>query len=196
MVGVAPRPATSHSIHGSVISAVAASLLALALGAGPVGATTILQDHYADDYAFSHDDCGFTVDVVGHDEGVAHLRVGKWDLASAFFLHDIFSFLETWTRHDTGEWFSFGANGMFNETGATPVGGTVFEFTSVLAGQPFVVWDSDGNVVVRDRGMIRQVLQFDTLGDDVPGGEFVKDVSFSVAGPHPGLEFDLCSLLD
>jgi hypothetical protein len=179
-----------------MVSAVAASLLALALTAGPVGATTIWQEHYSDDYAFSHTDCGFTVDVVGHTEGVAHLRVGKGDLATAFFLHDNFSFLETWTRHDTGEWFSFGANGMFNETGATPVGGTVFEFTSVLAGQPFVVWDADGNVVVRDRGMIRQVLQFDTLGDDVPGGEFVKDVSFSVAGPHPGLEFDLCTLLD
>jgi hypothetical protein len=49
---------------------------------------------------------------------------------------------------------------------------------------------------MRDRGVIRQVLQFDTLGDDVPGGEFIADVSFVAHGPHPGLEFDPCSLLD
>ena len=44
--------------------------------------------------------------------------------------------------------------------------------------------------------MIRQVLEFDTLGDDVPGGEFVADVSFSFSGPHPGLDFDPCSMLE
>ena len=43
--------------------------------------------------------------------------------------------------------------------------------------------------------MIRQVIEFDTQGDDVPGGEFITDVSFSVSGPHPGLEFDPCALL-
>jgi hypothetical protein len=48
---------------------------------------------------------------------------------------------------------------------------------------------------VRDRGVIRQVIEFDTLGDDVPGGAFISDVSFSVSGPHPGLDFDLCSVL-
>ena len=89
-----------------------------------------------------------------------------------------------------------GGNGLFQDTRATRVEGTIFEFTSINAGQPFIVQDSHGNVIVRDRGVIRQVLEFDTLGDDVPGGEFVADVSFSVHGPHPGLEFDLCSPLD
>ena len=127
---------------------------------------------------------------------MAHLRVGKGDLATAFFLHDNYSYLETWTRRDTGEWITLGANGVFNETKATPVEGTIFEFTSVNAGQPFTVWDSDGNVVVRDRGVVREVLQFDTLGDDVPGGEFITGVSFTLHGPHPGFELDLCALLD
>src|ERR687889_2379466 len=159
------------------------ALLALSLAAGPVGATTILRDHYSDDYGFSFDDCGFWIDVAGHADGVAHLRVGTGDLASAFFLHDNYSYLETWIRRDTGEFFRVGANGLFQETGATPVGGTIFEFTSINAGQPFIVWDSDGNLVLRDRGVIRQVLQFDTLGDNVPGGEFVAVVSFSAHGP-------------
>ncbi|MFL5775430.1 MAG: hypothetical protein ACJ76W_04065 [Chloroflexota bacterium] len=77
----------------------------------------------------------------------------------------------------------------------THVEATIFEFTSINSGQPFVVRDSDGNLVMRDRGVIREVIQFDTLGDDVPGGEFVTGVSFSVSGPHPGLDVDLCSFL-
>jgi hypothetical protein len=189
------RRTASGGIRRALISALGGALLALPLAAGPVGATVILRDHYSDDYAFSFDDCGFWIDVSGHAEGVAHLRVGKGDLTTAFFLHDNYSFLETWTRRDTGDTFTLGGNGLFQETKATPVEGTIFEFTSVNAGQPFIVWDSDGNVILRDRGVIRQVIQFDTLGDDVPGGEFIADVSFSVNGPHPGLDADLCALL-
>lgn len=184
-----------RGIRRALISVVGAALIT-ATAAGPVGATVVLRSHYSDDYGFSFDDCGFWIDVSGTADGIAHFRVGKGDLATAFFLHDKFSFLETWTRRDTGDSFTLGGNGLFQETRATHVEGTVFEFTSVVAGQPFIVWDSDGNVLLRDRGVIRQVLQFDTLGDGVPGGEFVADVSFSVHGPHPGLEFDPCALLD
>ena len=178
------------------IAALGVALLAMPFAAGSVGATVILRDHYSDDYAFSFNDCGYWIDVSGHDQGIAQLRVGKGTLATAFFLHDNYSFLETWTRRDTGEFFTVSGNGLFHETGATPVSGTIFEFTSINAGQPFVVRDSSGNLILRDRGVIRQVLQFDTLGDDVPGGEFIKDVSFVAHGPHPGLEFDACSMLD
>jgi hypothetical protein len=189
------RRAASRGIRASLMSAVGA-LLALSLAAGPVGATVIGRDHYSDDYAFSFDDCGFWIDVSGHAEGIFQVRVGKGELATAFFAHDNYSFLETWTRRDTGDSFSLGGNGLFQETRATRVEGTIFEFTSVVAGQPFTVWDADGNIIVRDRGVVRQVIQFDTLGDDVPGGEFVADVSFSFSGPHPGFELDLCTLLD
>jgi hypothetical protein len=172
------------------------ALLAMSMVAGPVGATVTPQDRYSDDYAFSFDDCGFWVDVSGHAEGIAQLRVGKGDLTSAFFLHDNFSFAETWTRRDTRDSFTLSGNGLFQETRATHVEGTIFEFTSIVAGQPFVVRDADGALILRDRGVVRQVLQFDTLGDNVPGGEFVKEVSFSVSGPHPGMDLDLCTLLD
>jgi hypothetical protein len=178
-----------------LISAAGAALLALPLAAGPVGATVILRDHYSDDYAFSFDDCGFWIDVSGHDQGIARLRVGKGEFATAFFLQDNYQFLETWTRRDTGEFVTISGNGLMHETKATHVSGTIFAFTSVNAGQPFVVRDSDGSLILRDRGVIRQVIQFDTLGDDVPGGAFVADVSFSVHGPHPGLAFDLCAAL-
>jgi hypothetical protein len=184
----------SRRIGRSVLAVVGATLLTVSL-AIPAGAATIGREHYTDDYAFSFDDCGFWVDVTGHAEGTAHLRVGKGDQESAFFLHNNYAVTETWTRRDTGEWFTIEANGLFQETTAVHIEGTVFEFTSVNAGQPFTLTDSDGNVVYRDRGVIREVLQFDTLGDDVPGGEFVADIDFSVRGPHPGLAFDPCALL-
>jgi hypothetical protein len=196
MARIPLRRMTPSRIRRAFVSALGAAFMALPLAAGPVGATVILRDHYSDDYAFSFDDCGYWIDVSGHAQGTAQIRVGKGDLTSAFFLHDNYSFLETWTRRDTGTFFTLGGNGLFQETTATHVSGTIFEFTSINAGQPFLVWDSDGNLIVRDRGVIRQVLQFDTLGDGVPGGEFVADVSFSVHGPHPGLEFDVCAMLE
>ena len=179
-----------------LLTAVAGALLILPLAAGPVGATIVVREHYSDDYSFSFDDCGFWVDVAGHAEGIALIRAGKGGQESAFFLHDNYAFRETSTRRDTGEFFVASGNGLFHETKATHISGTIYEFTSINAGQPFVVRDSHGDLVLRDRGVIRQVLQFDTLGDDVPGGAFVKDVSFSVHGPHPGLVFDACAMLD
>jgi hypothetical protein len=175
--------------------AAAVALLSVGLAAGPVAATTIGQAQYNDDYGSSFDDCGFWIDVVGHDQGVAHLRVGKGDRATAFFLHDNYAFSETWTRRDTGEFLTVSGNGLTQETKAVHLSGTQFAFTSVNSGQPFVVRASDGTLLSRDRGVIRQVIVFDTLGDDVPGGVFIADVSFSVAGPHPGLAFDPCDAL-
>lgn len=189
-----PRTA-ARGIRRALISAMGGALLTVTLAA-PVSATVVLREHWSDDYGFSFDDCGFWVDVSGHAEGIAHLRVGKGDLATAFFLHDNFSYLETWTRRDTGDSSTVGGNGLFQETRATRIEGTIFEFRAIVAGQPFTVWDSDGNVILRDRGVVRMSIEFDTLGDDVPGGEFIADVSFSTHGPHPGLEFDPCSLLD
>jgi hypothetical protein len=185
----------SRGVRTAFVSAIGA-VLAMSMVAGPVGATVSPQDRYSDDYVFSFDDCGFWVDGSGHVEGIAQLRIGKGDLTSAFFLHDNSSFAETWTRRDTGDSFTLSGNTVFQETRATHVEGTIYEFTSIVAGQPFVVRDADGTLIMRDRGVIRQVLQFDTLGDDVPGGAFVKEVSFSVSGPHPGLDLDLCTLLD
>jgi hypothetical protein len=184
----------ARHLRRTLPAAAAGALLALSLAAGPVGATVILRDHYSDDYAFSFDDCGFWIDVDGHDSGTAQIRVGTGDLASAFFLHDNYAFEETWTRRDTGHFLTVSGNGLFQETKAVHLEGSKFAFTSVNAGQPFVVTAEDGTVT-RDRGVVREVIVFDTLGDDVPGGEFVESLSFRVAGPHPGLDFDPCTAL-
>ena len=61
-------------------------------------------------------------------------------------------------------------------------------------GSAYMVVDEAGNVVVRDRGVIKRTILFDTLGDATPGGELIEDVSVDFGGPHPGWTFDTCSV--
>ena len=76
--------------------------------------------------------------------------------------------------------------------------GNVYEFRTIEAGQPFVVRDGVGRVVLRDRGVIRHRLLFDTLGDGMPGGIELDDEIVGVGGPHPGFdqtEEEFCAMV-
>lgn len=66
----------------------------------------------------------------------------------------------------------------------------MFEFVSIEAGQRFVVSDSAGNVVLRDRGVVYSTVLFDTGGDDAPGE--VLDIQTQLRGQHPGANTDFC----
>lgn len=172
-----------------------AAFAAWGFSAVPASATVVERGHYSGTDSFSYDDCGFPVDVEVEFSGVFRIREGKHQNETAFFLQDNFSYREVHTNVDTGEWLVIRGDGVFNETKATRVEGNVFEFTAVEAGQPFVVEDSAGNVVIRDRGAIQRTILFDTGGDDVPGGTFIEDVSVEVRGPHPGFFVDFCEIV-
>lgn len=176
------------------LAAAGAGVLLALVSVAPAFATVAFREHYSFDYAFSYDCDGTTIEVTGHAEGVAHIRVGKGDLDTAFFAHDNYEFTETHTNPD-GDFLVITGNGLFQETKAVHLEGTLFAFSAVNSGQPFTVYDEDGNVLVRDRGTIRATIVFDTLGDDTPGGEFIEELSFEVAGPHDGLGFDTCAIL-
>lgn len=130
--------------------------------------------------------CGIEVDYVDEFSSQGHIREGTGKRAGAFFLHERFSGVETFTNPENGKFFTISHDLVFKEIKATPVGGNVFEFVDHEAGQPFVVRDMDGNVVLRDRGLISATYLFDTGGDDVPGGEFIELLDLRVSGPHPG----------
>ena len=95
------------------------------------------------------------------------------------------------TNPDTGKRFVIRGHGVFHDTNATHVSGNIYEFTAIEAGQPFILEDAAGNVIVRDRGVIRHTALFDTLGDGVPSAEFIEETSTIVHGPHPGFADDL-----
>ena len=176
-----------------IVSAVGVlSVLVLGLQAAPAGATVLKEEPFAGTDSFAYADCGYPVQVEAEFEGTASLRVGKNGDASAFFLHESVSFREVHTNTATGEWFVVRGHSTFREVKATQVEGSVYEFTQVESGQPFVVEDSSGRVVLRDRGSIRYHVVFDTGGDDVPGGEFVDFLGLEVRGPHPGFDTEFC----
>jgi hypothetical protein len=169
-------------------------LALLALGGGRASATVIEQEHYSGTDSFSFDDCGFTLDVQSEFHGQALLRVDKG--GEAFLVKDKFWYRDVYTNPDTGKWFVVRGNGLFHEIKATQVSGTIYEFVAVEAGQPFVLEDSAGNVLVRDRGVIRHTALFDTLGDGTPGAVFLEETETLVHGPHPGFadDFPFCEI--
>ena len=164
--------------------ATAAALTAIA--AAPTQATVVEKGHLVDEpYGFAYDCAGFGVEVTGVASGNFRLREGRGDDATAFFSLDRLSFREIHTNPQTGEWFSVSGHFANNEVSATRVEGSLFEFRIIKAGPVAVTRDSDGNLVARDRGVLKTTILFDTGGDQVPGGDFVDLVDLQLAGPHP-----------
>ena len=180
--------------RGKCLVSTLAVLAVLAFGAGPAAATVIGQEHYSGTDSSSFDDCGFTLEVQSEFYGHALLRVDR--SGEAFLVKDRFWFRDVMTNPETDKWFAVQGHGLFHETGATQISGTVYEFEAIEAGQPFAIVDSAGNVVVRDRGVIRHTYLFDTLGDGQPGGVFIEETGTVVHGPHPGFadDFPFCEI--
>ncbi len=170
------------------------ALAVLAFGASSAGAKVIGQEHFSGTDSFSFDDCGFTLDVESEFSGHALLRVDK--TGQAFLEVSNLAYRDVLTNPETGKWFVQRGKRLFHDIKATQVDGTIYEFVAIEAGQPFVIEDSTGKVVVRDRGVIRYTYLFDTLGDGMPGGEFLELLDASVRGPHEGFgdDFDFCEL--
>jgi hypothetical protein len=177
-------------------------LTALALGpllgllvALPANAAPILNERYSGTESFT--ECGF------EGESSFSGRVMIKDATPAtdgqfFYFQDNYQYRDVITNPATGEFVVVRGNGIFKEVQARQVEGSVFTFLTHEAGQPFVVEDSSGRVVLRDRGMITLSYVFDTLGDSATGGVFLEDpVVVRVSGPHPGFEeaFEFCALL-
>ena len=171
-----------------------AAIAVLAFGAGAALGTVIESGFYSGTDSYSFDDCGFTLNVESEFSGHFVLRADKD--GQAFYGKDNFSHRDVLTNADTGQWFVVRGNGLFSEIKATQVSGNIYEFVAIEAGQPFVIEDSEGNVIVRDRGVIRTTALFDTLGDGVPGAEFIEETHLSVHGPHPGFadDFPFCEI--
>jgi hypothetical protein len=179
----------------SAVACLAALAVALlVIGASPAAATVVESGFYSDTDSFSFDDCGFTLDVESEFSGHFVVRADKG--GQAFYGKDNFSYRDVYTNPETGGWFVVRGNALFSEIKATQVSGNIYEFVAIEAGQPFVIEDSAGNVIVRDRGVIRHTALLDTLGDGEPGAEFIEETHTSVRGPHPGFaeDFPFCEI--
>ena len=160
-------------------------------------ATIAERGSFHDEFSDTYTDCGFSVHVEGTADGQYRIRAGSADAASAFFLLSRVSWREVHTANGTS--ITLSGHSLYNEPQAVRVDGSTFEFVSIEAGQPFSIRDAAGELILRDRGVIRHTYLFDTEGDDEPGGVFIEDVDVQVGGPHPGFELpfaDFCALFD
>jgi hypothetical protein len=166
------------------VTAVLAALLLAAL-ATPASAAIVERDRYAGTYAFSFDDCGFDIDVAGSYWGHYRIREGRAEAtATPFYLHDRNSWEETLTA-EHGTTLTIQSNQVINEIRARYLGDAVIEFDRLAAGQTRV-YDADGNLLFRDRGMALFTYTFDKQEHPrEPGGEFLGLVDVQIRGPHP-----------
>jgi hypothetical protein len=176
-----------------LVAVVGAAMLMLTL-ALPASARMFTRERYTDSDAFSYDDCGSVVNVTVEFGGIFQIRTGTGDDASAFFAHDNYWYRETHVRESDGKTIVVSGNGNFIEAQAVRVEGSIFTFTSVNAGQLFTIRDSDGHVLLRDRGSITETILFDTTGDDEPGGDFLGILDTTFHGGFPSLDADFCMI--
>jgi hypothetical protein len=181
-------------------AAIPALLGAVVLAAWPAmaGATVIDKQRFSDSGTDTVEECGRTLDHEFSATGTGHTRVGKGKFDTAFFGHSNVSFTDTFTNPANDRFYTMSGRLTFQETKAVPVGGTIFEFTSINAGTVRLA-DSNGNTVLVDHGNVRTTILFDTLGDSTPGGVMLALLSEQTHGPHPLFnltEDEFCALTD
>jgi hypothetical protein len=166
------------------------------LGASPVSAAPLEGGHYS--WTDSGTECGGYVRE-SSGGGVYMIKDATPQTGGQFFyFQDNYWWRDVLTNPATGSWAIVRGNGIFKEVRAVPQTDTIVTYHTIEAGQPFVIEDMSGNVVLRDRGAIDVSYMFDTLGDSAPGGFYLEDpVVVRVAGPHPGFSetFDFCGFL-
>jgi hypothetical protein len=168
----------------------------LALGVAPARATVIDQGSFSGSETVPDPVCGLPLTRSSTFSGSFRIRSDNG--GQAFFLRQNFTFRDVFTNTVNGKTMTFEGHSVVNEIKATPVAGNVYEFKTLEAGQPFVVRDGAGHVVLHDRGVIRHRVLFDTLGDGAPGGITLEDEIVGVGGSHPGsdqTEAEFCAMV-
>ena len=167
-----------------------------ALVVEPAQAAPLVSEHYSGTDSGSFDDCGFQIDFASTFGGVFMLKEGRRGDATPY-LFDNYSYDDVFTNPATGAWFTRHGEGMYKDLHIVNVEGTVYRFEAMEVGQPFVIRDSDGNVVIRDRGALRVGFTVDTLGDDnLDNDIFIEGTDELLAdnGQHPGFYADFCDI--
>jgi hypothetical protein len=139
--------------------------------------------HYDDSDSFTTENCGIEVSVQIRSTGVFTLWPVKDSDGQAYRGLNNYEDTEHVTNPATGQQLVIHANGVQNINSVRHVEGDIWEFDFVDAGT-YTMYDADGTVLLRDRGLVKTRALIDTLGDGQPGGEFISDEPLLIAGPH------------
>jgi hypothetical protein len=175
-------PTAKRRLRGLVV--LIAALLATTLGSASASAAVIDRTHTENSYDFVHWDCGYPVHVVGSESHDVTSRDDP-DIPGVIYVTDRFDFSEVWTGPD-GRWFTLSGHGVNKDKKGKLVSGSVYQFAFQVKGQPMIMTNSRGRVVLRDRG----TLTFDyTI--DMADGTFTF-LGVRIRGPHPIFETGTC----
>jgi hypothetical protein len=183
---------STRLVRGARRCVATAGVLALVLIAGalPARAEVINHQRFADSFSDDFELCGIPVHSDGQESGFFHQRVGTGDLDTLYFAHINVTTAETITNPTNGKFLVIESHEAIQDVQATRVEGSIFRSTQVSAGQPFVLKDMTGAIVLHNRGAVRGTILFDTLGDDTPGGVVLEVIDVRISGPHPELDMD------
>lgn len=176
------------------VAVLASLIVALSIPGAAQAGPPVDHDHGELAESGSFRDCGFRIKFDLTATFHYLVREVRGSDGDAYLGQENFAFQNVLTNPATGAWFLVRGRGLFKELSARHVEGDIWEFTAHEVGQPFVVEDSDGNVILRDRGRITLRALFDTLGDGQPGGILLEEEITGVFGPHPGLDADFCAI--
>ena len=143
----------------------------------------------------SFEECGLSLESAFSTSGHLMVKEVAGSDGQAYLAHDNYTFRDVLTNSANGEWFVVRGRGLVKEMTAVHVEDDIWEFTAQDVGQPFVIEDSDGNIVLRDRGRVTLRSVFDTLGDGEPGGVVLEEEITGVSGPHPSFTADFCEVI-
>lgn len=182
----------------TVLVPLASTALAVAGTVAPASAGAPVQNEtIAGDYGFP--ECDGAYWVSGSFTQKLIVRDTNPSLDGEFFkVSNTYSFSETITNLDTGDFVTASAHGHFVELQPRSTDGRVFDYITHDTGN-LTVLDSAGDLVLREAGLYQFSFRFDTLGDGEPGGDFILfDEDLRTAGPHPTFDedFDFCATLD
>ncbi len=162
----------------------------------PAMAKPYSMEKYEYHDTFSFRDCGLRLH--GDDSGYGRLAIReiRGSEGQAYLAHDNYHYRFVITNKDNGKWMVLRGHALFREMSGTQIEGDIWEFIARESGQPAIVEDMTGAVVMRDRGMVEYRGVFDVLGDGQPSGELIEEEILHIAGPHPVFEGDFCNTVN
>jgi hypothetical protein len=159
-----------------------------ALAASPAEATVVARGTFSESERVTEQLCGISLVRSTTESGSYRIRLDKKSGGQAFLQRLNLTYKDVYTNPLNGRSMTFEGKSLINELRATHVEGNVYSFTTIEAGQPYTIRDAAGRVVIRDRGVVKRQILFDTLGDSEPGGITLEETVIGVGGPHAGLD--------
>ena len=176
-----------------LIAALAAVALAVPTAAN---ASPLEREIYSGTDSYDFDDCGFVIHNETTFSGLFMLKAPRGDDSLPLFF-DNYEVHEVLTAN--GRKLIADHQGLVKDVRITLVEGTIYQIEAMEAGQPFVVRNSEGNILFRDRGLLRVTFPVDTLGDDDPENDVFVEGSYELLadhGRHPVFYLDFCAEME